>query len=69
MPHTSMRGLWLATYGLGLIFVQLVSGLVLRYTGARTAQTLRRIHFVLMLSIVGLVLAHLWLNGPLFDVL
>lgn len=69
MPHTSMRGLWLATYGLGLIFVQLLLGLALRYTRLRAAQALRRVHFVLMLGITGLVLAHLWLNGRFFDLL
>ena len=66
MPHTSMHGLWLATYALGLIFVQLLLGLALRSVGPRTAQALRRIHFVLMIAIATLVLTHLWLNGPLF---
>ena len=66
MPHTSMRGLWLATYALGLIFLQLLLGLTLRYVGPRAAQALRRIHFVLMIGIAGLVLSHLWLNGPFF---
>ena len=69
MPHTSMRGLWLATYALGVIFVQLVIGLALRYVGPRVAHAMRRVHFVLMLGIVALVLAHLWLNGPFVSAL
>jgi hypothetical protein len=64
MPHTSMRGLWLATYALGLIFLQLLLGLALRYIGPRGAQAMRRIHFILMVGIAALVLSHLWLNGP-----
>lgn len=35
MPHTSMRGLWLATYALGLIFVQLLLGLAASRRPAR----------------------------------
>jgi cytochrome c biogenesis protein CcdA len=66
MPHTSMRGLWLATYALGLILVQLLLGLALRSVGPRTAQALRRIHFVLMIAIAALVLTRLWSNGPFF---
>ena len=66
MPQTSMRGLWLATYALGLIFVQLLLGLALRYAGPRAVRALRLVHFVLMLGIAALVLAHLWLNGPFF---
>jgi hypothetical protein len=66
MPHTSMRGLWLASYALGLIFVQLFLGLVLRYVGPRAARALRRVHFVLMLGIAALIFSHLWLNGPFF---
>jgi hypothetical protein len=66
MPHTSMRGLWLATYALGLMFLQLLLGLALRYADPRGAQTLRRVHFVFMVGIAALVLSHLWLNGPFF---
>jgi hypothetical protein len=66
MPHTSMRGLWLGTCALGLIFAQLLLGLAQRYVGPRAAQALRRIHFVLMIGIAALVLTHLWLNGRFF---
>ena len=65
MPHTSMRGLWLATYALGLILLQLLLGLA-AFCRQRTAQALRRIHFVLMIAIAALVSSHLWLNGPFF---
>jgi hypothetical protein len=69
MPHTSMRGLWLATYALGVIFLQLLIGLAMRYLGPQVARTMRRVHFLLMLGIVALVLAHLWLNGPFVSAL
>jgi len=63
MPHTSMQGLWLATYALGLILLQVLLGLALRYF-RRGARVLRWVHFAVMLGIGGLLLAHLWLNGP-----
>ena len=63
MPRTSMNGLWLATYALGLMFVQIVLGIALRYFGLRTARVLKRVHLALMLGIVALVLLHLALNG------
>jgi hypothetical protein len=69
MPQTSMRGLWLATYALGVIFLQLLIGLALRYMGPRVAHAMRRVHFVLMLGIVALVLSHVWLNGPFVNTL
>jgi hypothetical protein len=46
--------------------VQLLLGLALRSVGPRTAQALRRIHFVLMIAIAALVLTRLWFNGPFF---
>jgi len=64
MPQTSMRGLWLATCALGLIFVELLLGLALRYVGPPAARVMRRMHSVLMLGISALVLSHLWLNSP-----
>jgi len=64
LPQTSMQGLWLATYALGLVFVQLLLGLALRFSRLRSLGILRRVHFVLLLGIVALVLSHLWLNGP-----
>jgi hypothetical protein len=62
MPQTDMNGLWLATYALGLMFLQVLLGLTLRFAGA--GRFLKRMHFVVMFGIVALVLAHLWLNGP-----
>lgn len=69
MPQTSMRGLWLATYALGVIFLQLVIGLALRYVGPRVAHAMRRVHFLLMLGIVALVLSHVSLNGSFVSAL
>lgn len=65
MPHTSMRGLWLATYALGLVFLQIFMGLVLRFVSPGAARILRPLHFLFMIGIVVLLLAHLLLNGPL----
>jgi hypothetical protein len=65
MPHTNYEGLWLATIALGLIFVQLGLGMVLRFTRFGTPKLLRRTHFTLMLGITALVLLHLWMNSPL----
>jgi hypothetical protein len=63
MPHTSMNGLWLATYALGALFLQLFVGLLTRYAGPRRAAAMRRVHFGLMLVVVVLLVSHLWLNG------
>jgi hypothetical protein len=63
MPHTSMNGLWLATYALGALFLQLLVGLLTRYAGPPRAALMRRLHFALMLVVVVLIVSHLWLNG------
>jgi len=63
MPRTSMNGLWLATYALGALFLQLFVGLLTRYAGPRRAAAMRRVHFGLMLVIIALLVSHLWLNG------
>ena len=65
MPSTSMTGLWLATLGLGLIFLQLLFGLFLQQA-RETRRILRVTHFWTMLLISALVLLHLGLNGTLF---
>jgi len=66
MPHTSMTGLWLATFALGLLFLQLLIGLtVQRLQGSVTNGTrlgLRRVHFFTMLVIAALALSHMLLN-------
>jgi hypothetical protein len=65
MPRTNYDGLWLATAALGLIFVQLGLGVVLRFTPRGAPNLLRRTHFTLMLGITVLVLLHLWMNNSL----
>jgi hypothetical protein len=65
MPRTSMTGLWLATYALGLLFLQLLIGLsVERLSGGNTVAkgVLRRVHFAAMLVIAALAISHIWLN-------
>lgn len=66
MPRTSMTGLWLATFALGLLFLQLLIGLAaqrLRSESNSVARlTLRRTHFVTMLVIAALALSHMLLN-------
>src|SRR5271166_3324016 len=62
MPRTSMTGLWLATYALGLLFSQLVLGLVLQRMPSGAARVLRWVHFFTMLVIPALALAHMLLN-------
>jgi len=66
MPRTSMTGLWLATFALLLLFVQLLIGLaVQQFTGRGNSVgrlALRRVHFVAMLLIAALALSHMLLN-------
>jgi thiosulfate reductase cytochrome b subunit len=66
MPRTSMTGLWLATFALGLLFLQLLIGLAVQTLGRNGESAgrlaLRRTHFVTMLLITSLALAHMLLN-------
>ena len=66
MPRTSMRGLWLATFALGLLFLQLLLGLAVRHLPGNghsvSRLALRRIHFATMLAIAALALSHMLLN-------
>ena len=66
MPRTSMTGLWLATYALGLLFVQLLLGVALRRIrdggAGSSGWGLHRVHFTIMLAIAVLALAHMFLN-------
>ncbi len=66
MPRTSMTGLWLATFALGLLFLQLLIGLAMQTLGRNGESAgrlaLRRTHFVTMLLIASLALAHMLLN-------
>lgn len=62
MPRTSMTGLWLATYALGLLFLQLMLGLVLQRLPGGAARIMRRVHFFTMLVVAALALSHMLLN-------
>ena len=63
-PRTSLAGLWIATFGLFLLFVQFLLGLVLQKArGPRVV--LRGLHFWSMVGILVLVFVHVALNGPL----
>jgi len=65
MPRTSMTGLWLATFALGLLFLQVLIGLSVQRLsdGDSVARlSLRRIHFAAMLVIAALALSHMLLN-------
>jgi len=66
MPRTSLTGLWLATFALGLLFLQLLIGLAVQRlrgdSNSAARVTLRRTHFVTMLVIAALALSHILLN-------
>jgi heme A synthase len=62
MPHTSLTGLWLATYALGLLVLQVFLGVAMRATKGLAHIVLRRIHFSAMLSIAVLLAAHIYMN-------
>jgi hypothetical protein len=62
MPRTSMTGLWLATYALGLILLQALLGIATRVTKGLARNVLRRVHFAVMFGIAALIAAHLYLN-------
>lgn len=62
MPKTSMTGLWLATYALGLILLQALLGIATRVTRGLARNVLRRVHFAVMFGIAALIAAHLYLN-------
>jgi len=63
MPRTNMTGLWLATYALGLLFLQVLLGLTLqRSSNGSVRLGLRRVHFFAMLAVAMLALAHIWIN-------
>jgi len=61
MPKTNFDGLWIATVALGMILLQIVLGVALRYI--RAGAWLRQTHWVVMLGITALVLIHLWMNN------
>jgi hypothetical protein len=63
IPRSAFNGLWLATIALGLLLLQLLLGVLLRYGRPRYFAYLRQTHFALMLGIVALIAAHLWFNS------
>ena len=62
MPRTSMTGLWLATFAMGLLFVQVLLGAGMWAAKGATAGVLRRTHLGIMLVAAVLIGFHLLLN-------
>ena len=62
IPRSSLTGLWLATFALFLLFVQLLLGLALKQPSSSRA-LLRKVHFWSMVGVSALVLAHIVLNS------
>ncbi len=69
LRHTSVSGINLATLALLLIFAQVALGMRLERARGNCRLSLRRLHFVLMLGIVVLILAHLVMNSALLHAL
>jgi thiosulfate reductase cytochrome b subunit len=69
LRQTSVSGINLATLALLLIFVQVGLGMSLERASGKRRPSLRRLHFVLMLGIVVLTLAHLVMNSALLHAL
>jgi hypothetical protein len=55
-------GLWIATFALLASILQALLGLALRTASPQARDTMRLIHFLLMLALGGLIAAHVWLN-------
>lgn len=62
MSRSDAAGIWAATLALLILFLQVGIGLQLK-SGANDQRKLRRWHFWSMVSLVGLVLSHLWRNS------
>jgi hypothetical protein len=61
-PHPA--GLWIATFALGILWVQVWSGLLLRGPlMSKTRALLRRFHFWGMMVFVVLIVLHIRING------
>ena len=69
LRYTSVSGINLATVGLLLIFAQVALGMSLERARGNRRPSLRRLHFVLMLGIVVLILAHVVMNSALLHAL
>lgn len=61
--RTSTLGLYLATFALLLLFLQVFMGLTLQQRVLPERKSIRRWHFWTMAGGVALVGAHVWLNG------
>ncbi len=61
--RANQAGLYLATAALLLIGVQVALGLMLREPVVRRRRTVRRWHFLTMVSLVALALGHIALNS------
>jgi hypothetical protein len=62
MARSDATGIWAATLALGVLFLQVGLGLVLKGGASNTLQ-LRRWHFWSMIILVALLLIHIWRNG------
>jgi hypothetical protein len=63
MSRVDPMGLNLATIGLFVLLAQSTVGIMLRQSDTDNLPLWRRVHWSLMLAIVGLVAAHVYLNG------
>jgi len=63
MSRVNAMGLDLATVGLFVMFAQAIVGIMIRRCEPHNVLLWKRVHLCLMLGIVGLVTAHVYLNG------
>lgn len=71
MGRSDAIGIWAATLALGLLFLQVNLGLMLKgranngeaKDGNTSERELRKWHFWSMIGFIGMVLMHLWKNG------
>lgn len=63
MGRVNALGLDLATFGLLVLLAQAVVGVTLMQQDGGTPRIWRGVHIVFMLGILGLVIAHVYLNG------
>jgi hypothetical protein len=62
MRRGDLIGIWAATFGLGLILLQLGLGVAMQ-SGISSQRQLRPWHFRTMLAISALLIVHLWRIG------
>lgn len=63
MSRVNAMGLDLATAGLFVLLAQSIVGIMIRKCNPNNVLRWKRVHWCLMLGIVGLVTAHVYLNG------